>query len=222
MQRFAALLLSLLQMSRLAMHTAGQEDIDGSSDCPCIDPWATAAPGDARTCREVAINRGRHLGSGNASTACVPLDYGSRCAAWDNASHASECQTPSGAIPESGVPGWCGSRWCYVDPARCWRPTDPSDMVASAEDVAEASCTGVAEAIETACDGTGGNSGETCDLDPATDSMASCPAGCSATLFTPICDLDATTDGTAACPEGCTVTAHSLVYSYETCGNKNS
>ena len=35
------------------------------------------------------------------------------------------------------------------------------------------------------------------------------------------CDLDASTDGTADCPAGCDSEAN-LVYSYETCGNKNS
>ena len=35
------------------------------------------------------------------------------------------------------------------------------------------------------------------------------------------CDLLASTDGTADCPAGCDSEAN-LVYSYETCGNKNS
>ena len=157
-----------LLLLALPARTAGQQGAEpaGSAECPCVNPWAAMAAGDARSCRSVVTHRGRHLGD-NASSVCVPLDYGASCRAWDNASFNRECQTASGAIPESGVPQWCSSRWCYVDAAACTRPTDPSDLVASEGDVAVTSCTGTAD------DGS-----STCDLDAGTDSTAECPAGC--------------------------------------------
>ena len=154
---------ALLLLARA--HAQGAEP-GGSAECPCVDPWAAMAAGDARSCRSVVTHRGRHLGD-NASSVCVPLDYGASCRAWDNASFNRECQTASGEIPESGVPQWCSSRWCYVDAAACTRPTDPSDLVASEGDVAVTSCTGTAD------DGS-----STCDLDASTDGTAECPAGC--------------------------------------------
>ena len=194
------LLLVLLPAARAQVEPAG------SAECPCINPWAALGSGDTRTCRDVTTHRGRHLGEDDVQL-CVPLDYGASCQAHDDASFNSECRTTGGDVPDGGAPEWCSSRWCCA-----LRPLAPLLRVPSASnprllpDVDPDNCarpTNPSDLVASEGDVTGA----TC-TGTATDGSSTC-------------DLLASTDGTADCPAGCDSEAN-LVYSYETCGNKNS
>jgi hypothetical protein len=56
-------------------------------------------------------------GSSGARPATFPASLGSRCKAWDNASHPL-CQAGRGGA-------WCNKKWCFVDPGSCNVSTAP-------------------------------------------------------------------------------------------------
>jgi hypothetical protein len=97
--------------------TAQERRWQGLPGCPCLNPWvswsATAGKtsvGAGAPCTDAAVG---------ADTVCVTQDYGAGgCDEWDR-QLTPACVQPSGLPWESGNPGWCDTRWCYVDANNC-------------------------------------------------------------------------------------------------------
>jgi hypothetical protein len=80
----------------------------GAAECPCVQPWADAAP---------AVREARFP----SATGSVPGDYGaSVCRAWDE-NVTALCGMPT-------PPEFCSSSWCYVNASDCYRPSDASHL----------------------------------------------------------------------------------------------
>jgi len=52
-----------------------------------------------------------------------PADLGAHCDTWDDGRHPFNC-TQEGHTPGKGN-GWCGQKWCYIDPCHCDLPVPP-------------------------------------------------------------------------------------------------
>mmetsp|Transcript_10600 Transcript_10600/g.30180 ORF Transcript_10600/g.30180 Transcript_10600/m.30180 type:complete len:623 (-) Transcript_10600:101-1969(-) len=81
-------------------------------DCPCLSSEQVAsglAPARDGDCIRSAALPG----------VCLPLDYGQGgCQAWDSSMYQGCAGTQA--------PRWCALKWCFVDPANCTRPNEPS------------------------------------------------------------------------------------------------
>lgn len=84
--------------------------------CDCIDPWEDLSDTD----RTALGGSGLAVAMPGGSAATnVPLAYGAGgCAAYDE-DLAPTCRNAAGDIPPSGRPGWCESRWCWVNASAC-------------------------------------------------------------------------------------------------------
>jgi hypothetical protein len=106
-----ALLLALPVPSR-AQHPPRTTAASGASAaCPCINPWDGWSSGTA-----AATFRGE--------TVALAAGYGATsCSEWDDAVH------PACSVAAASKPGWCQSKWCYVDASNCARPSMVDDTV---------------------------------------------------------------------------------------------
>eukprot|EP00927_Polykrikos_kofoidii_P032241 TRINITY_DN27529_c0_g1_i1.p1 TRINITY_DN27529_c0_g1~~TRINITY_DN27529_c0_g1_i1.p1 ORF type:complete len:1769 (+),score=232.36 TRINITY_DN27529_c0_g1_i1:539-5308(+) len=73
----------------------------------------------SKTCRCIGITglRGRRALTLNNVNATYPADLGSYCKAWDNGLFPGACVLGT-QNPGLGN-GWCGGKWCFVDPCDC-------------------------------------------------------------------------------------------------------
>jgi hypothetical protein len=109
--------------------TAQASRWQGMPGCPCVNPWVSweAAEGGA----SVGVGAPCTAATADADTVCVTEDYGAGgCSDWDQ-QLAPACVQPSGLLWDSGQPGWCQTRWCYVDANNCnlHTPATSSDRV---------------------------------------------------------------------------------------------
>ena len=95
----------------------------GHDGCPCVDPWrswgATAGQTSVGTGLPCANATVTGTPTHAAAPVCLSKDYGSAgCGDWDQMLTPA-CVQANGADWDSGQPGWCATRWCYVDMKNC-------------------------------------------------------------------------------------------------------
>ena len=103
----------------------------GNEECPCIHPFTDMPPSGS------GMDLGSHRPPYSAPSCnwtrqdgiCFPASYGSgNCLQHDLQPNTSpECRTVAALRP-----GWCDTLWCYVDPANCNRPNQPTGYFADA------------------------------------------------------------------------------------------
>jgi len=78
--------------------------VDGDDSCPCISNIAKNED-------DATIDKRSDPGFPTYQAVTYPSHVGTHCKAWDKF-HDPACKTDE-------VPGWCESKWCYVDPCTC-------------------------------------------------------------------------------------------------------
>jgi hypothetical protein len=99
----------------------------GDPECPCVDPWANRSS----LAQSGLYDEEAECVRAADGSVCLPLTYGTSCAAWDDELLFPTCIDSDGR-KRRGRPSYCRREFCYVDREACDRDPEPTRLFAPA------------------------------------------------------------------------------------------